>query len=86
MRRLKGRSHQKAHNIHNAPKGPCTHTNTPPLTDTGLDALPLEDPPEVPTLDSRTNLAGLDPTTSLLTALKEATDLPEVDYTHGLTT
>ena len=66
------------------PRDPV-HTPDPPLTGTGLELPPLEDPPEVPTLDATTNLAGLNPTTSLLTALKAATDLPEVDYNHVLT-
>jgi hypothetical protein len=57
----------------------------PPLTDPGLDPPLLESPLEVPNLDSTTNLAGQNPTTRLLTALKAVINLPEVDYTHGLT-
>jgi hypothetical protein len=39
----------------------------------------------VPPHNATTNIAGLNPTTRLLTALKAATKKPEVDYTHVLT-
>ena len=39
----------------------------------------------MPPHDTTTNHAVLNPITMLLTDLKQATELPEVDYNHGLT-